>query len=76
MTEIKAPQSTTVNLAAEYPIYKQDGKNLILLPSHNSNRRYSLTSNVQTGETYYLEYTDELKGTVPFVYNKLQKIRN
>lgn len=56
---MNVPQSITVNLAGEYPIFKRDGDKLIRLPVRNAGRRYSLTSNVQTGETYYLEYTDQ-----------------
>jgi hypothetical protein len=56
---MKTPPSTTVNLTEEYPAYKLDGQNLVRLASINSGRRYSLTTNVQTGETYYLEFTDE-----------------
>jgi hypothetical protein len=53
------PHSITVNLADEYPIFKQDGDLLVSLPKRNEGRRYSLTSNAQTGETYYIEYTDQ-----------------
>ncbi|MDH5763787.1 MAG: hypothetical protein OEZ51_12445 [Nitrospinota bacterium] len=56
---MKRSQSITVNLAGEYPAYKRDGENLVRLPSMNSDRRYSLTTNVQTRETYYIEFTDE-----------------
>jgi len=55
----KTPLSTTVNLAGEYPVYKRDGKNLVRLESRDPGRRYSLTTNVQTGDTYYLEFTDQ-----------------
>ena len=56
---MKRSQSITVNLAGEYPIYKRDGENLVQLTSQNPGRRYGLTTNVSTGKTYYLEYTDE-----------------
>lgn len=50
---------TTINLAGEYPTYKREGEKLVRLASKDHSRRYSLTTNVQTGETYYLQYTDE-----------------
>lgn len=53
------PHGITVNLVVEYPIFKRDGDKLVRLPVRNAGRRYSLTTNVQTGETYYLEYTDQ-----------------
>lgn len=56
---MKIPQSITVNLAGKYPVYKRDGEKLVRLTSIDTSRRYSLTSNVQTSETYYLQYTDE-----------------
>jgi hypothetical protein len=56
---MKTPLSITVNLAGQYPAYKRDGEKLIRLASIDTSRRYSLTTNVQTGETYYLQYTDE-----------------
>ena len=59
MTDTHKPVSVSVNLAGQYPIFKRDGTNLVRLESRNPARRYSLTTNVQTGETYYLEYTDE-----------------
>ncbi len=47
-------QSVTVDLAGEYPIYKREGDKLVRLESPNPAHRYSLTTNVQTGEIYYL----------------------
>lgn len=52
-------KSITVNLGGEYPAYKRDGEELVRLTSIDASRRYSLTTNIQTGETYYLQYTDE-----------------
>ena len=56
---MKKQQSVTVNFASDYPIYKREGEHLISLVARNPSRRYALTSNVQTNETYYLEYTDD-----------------
>jgi hypothetical protein len=56
---MNTPQSISVDLAGEYPIFKRDGNKLVRLESRNANRRYSLTTNVQTRETYYLEFTDQ-----------------
>ena len=56
---MNTPQSITVNLSGEYPIYKRGCGTLVRLAVRNAGRRYSLTSNLQTGETYYLEYTDQ-----------------
>ena len=56
---MKSPLNITVNLAGEYPVYKRDGEKLIRLAAIDTSRRYGLTTNVQTGETYYLQYTDE-----------------
>ncbi len=50
---------TVVDLAGEYPIYKREGGKLVRLEARNHTRRYSLTTNVQTGEIYYLEFSDE-----------------
>jgi len=53
------PKSLTVNLVGDYPTFKKvDGK-LVPLDSRDPSKRYSLTSDVQTGETYYLQYSDE-----------------
>jgi hypothetical protein len=56
---MNAHRSVTVNLAGEYPIFKRDGDKLVRLLARNADRRYSLTTNVQTGETYHIEYTDQ-----------------
>lgn len=56
---MKESPSISVNLAGKYPAYKRERENLIPLASIDSTRRYSLTTNVQTGETYYLQFTDE-----------------
>lgn len=56
---MNTPPSISVDLAGQYPIFKRDGNKLVRLESRNAARRYSLTTNVQTGETYYLEFTDE-----------------
>lgn len=53
------PVIVSVNLAGHYPVFKRDGADFVRLESRNPARRYSLTTNVQSGETYYLEYTDE-----------------
>lgn len=55
---MNTPLRTTINLAEEYPSYKRDGEKLVRLASRDPSRRYSLTTNVQTGETYYLQFTD------------------
>lgn len=52
-------QSATVDLAGEYPHYKREGEKLVRLEAPNPAHRYSLTTNVQTGETYNLEFTDD-----------------
>lgn len=52
-------QSAVVNLAGEYPIYKREDEKLIRLAARDPSRRYGLTTNVQTNETYYLQYTDD-----------------
>ncbi|MCZ8293272.1 MAG: hypothetical protein O9312_07130 [Hylemonella sp.] len=51
--------SVTVDLAGEYPLYKREGEKLVRLEAPDPTHRYSLTTNVQTGETYYIEFTDE-----------------
>lgn len=56
---MNTPSSISVNISGEYPAYKREGKELVRLQSRNAARRYSLTTNMQTGETYYLEFTDE-----------------
>lgn len=48
-----------VDLSQKYPVYKREGERLVELTARNPGRRYSLSTNVQTGETYYLEFTDE-----------------
>lgn len=52
-------QDITVDLAGEYPHFKREGEKLVRLEAPNPTHRYSLTTNMQTGETYYLEFTDE-----------------
>lgn len=54
-----SPLGISVNLAGEYPVYKRDGNKLVRLESGNPARRYRLIANAQTGETYYLEFTDQ-----------------
>ncbi len=56
---MNTPSSATVKLAGEYPTYKREGKVLIRLTSRDPRRRYNLTTNIQTGDTYYLQFTDE-----------------
>lgn len=56
---MKELSNTVVNLAGEYPIYKKEGAKLVRLTASDPKRRYSLTTNVQTKETYYLQYSDE-----------------
>lgn len=56
---MNTPSSATVNLTDEYPTYKREGKVLIRLTSRDPHRRYSLTTNIQTGDTYYLQLSDE-----------------
>lgn len=51
--------SISVNLAEPYPIFKKCGSDLVHLESRDPSRRYGLKCNVQTGEIYHLEYTDE-----------------
>jgi len=56
---MKKSFSTVINLVGEYPIYKREGGKLIRLTAGDSSRRYGLTTNAETNETYYLQYTDE-----------------
>lgn len=56
---MKTPSNVTVNLVGEYPVYKREGEKLVRLAVQDPRRRYSLTTNVQTGEIYYLQFTDE-----------------
>jgi hypothetical protein len=51
--------SVSVDLAAEYPVYEQVGDALVRLVARDPDRHYRLTTNVQTGETIYLQLTDE-----------------
>lgn len=59
MSDTRKTLIASVNLAGQYPIYKRDGAKLVRLESRNPDRRYRLNCNVQTGETYHLEYTEE-----------------
>lgn len=56
---MRTPVNTTVNLSGEYPIYQREGNNLVRLKSRDPDRRYSLTTNVQTGDTYFVQFTDQ-----------------
>ena len=51
-------KSVTVQLAGDYPIYKLVNGSLVRIESRDPSRRYALTTEVQTGLTYYREFTD------------------
>lgn len=52
-------KSITVNLRGNYPIFKKTKSGLIELESAESGKRYALTTNIQDGTTYYLQYSEE-----------------
>lgn len=56
---MKKASSVSVDLAAEYPVYEQVGDALVRLVARDPDRHYRLTTNVQMGETIYLQLTDE-----------------
>jgi hypothetical protein len=51
--------SVSVDLAAEYPVYKQEGDALVRLAAQDPNRKYKLTTDAQTGETLCLQLTSK-----------------
>ncbi len=53
------PKSVTVNLAGHYPIYKKVEGQLVRMESRDPTRRYALTTDVETGKTFYVQYSDE-----------------
>ncbi len=52
-------KSVTVNLAGHYPTYKKVEGQLVRMESRDPTRRYALTTNGETGETFYVQYSDE-----------------
>lgn len=51
--------SVTVNLAGDYPSYRElDGK-LVPISQRDPSKRYSLRTNVETGETCYVEFSED-----------------
>lgn len=48
----------SINIEGDYPVYRRNGENLELITTQQIGRRYSLTFDVKTGKTYYVEFTD------------------
>jgi len=48
----------TVKLGQDYPVYREVNGQRIWLDAPDPNRRYALSVNVQTGESFYREFSD------------------